>query len=60
MIDQLKYFRYQHLPEHLQPFSKPFHDLAEKMIAELPDNEQRKIGLQKLIEAKDCFVRAKL
>lgn len=56
----LKFFKYDHLPPHLQPFSKAFSDLAEKMIADLPRNAERSAGLRKLLEAKDCFVRAAL
>lgn len=39
MMDKAKIeslFRYAHLPEHLQAVSKPFHDLALTLIAELP------------------------
>ena len=55
-------FGYSHLPAHLQGFSKPFHDLAYKMSNDLEFSEscQVKDGLKKLLEAKDCFVRASL
>ena len=54
----LSYFGYQHLPERLQAVSKPFHDLAHK-VAELPgDANERLQALRKLLEAKDCAVRA--
>lgn len=56
----LKYFHFQHLPEKLQAISKPFHDLAHKMVADLPRNPERSAGLRKLLEAKDCAVRATL
>lgn len=56
----LKYFKYSHLPERLQTVSKPFSDLACLMVADLPDNEKREIALRKLLEAKDCAVRAML
>lgn len=56
----MKYFAYQHLPAHLQAVSKPIGDLAEKMDAELPDGPEKSAGLRKLLEAKDCFVRAAL
>lgn len=54
----LKYFSYAHLPEKLQFVSKPFGDLAHKMANELPQNAETSAGLRKLLEAKDCFVRA--
>jgi len=56
----LKYFAYEHLPEHLQEVSKPIGQLAEKMDKELPDGREKSAGMRKLLEAKDCFVRAKL
>lgn len=55
-----RYFAYDHLPAHLQAVSKPSHDLAEAMIGELPDGPELTAGLRKLLEAKDCFVRAAL
>ena len=56
----LKYFAYAHLPEHLQEVSKPFSDLVELMEKEIPDSAEKSAGFRKLLEAKDCFVRAKL
>lgn len=53
-----RYFEYSHLPEHLQAVSRPFGELAEQMIAALPDGPELTAGLRKLLEAKDCFVRA--
>ncbi|MFG1776600.1 hypothetical protein ACGFIG_09245 [Micromonospora sp. NPDC049048] len=55
-----RYFAYDHLPQHLQAVSKPCHDLAEQMIGTLPDGPELTAGLRKLLEAKDCFVRAAL
>lgn len=56
----MKYFAYSHLPEHLQAVSKPIAELAEKMDSELPEGAEKSAGLRKLLEAKDCFVRAQL
>ena len=55
-----KHFSYAHLPEHLQAVSKPCHELAEHMVTSLPDGPELTAGLRKLLEAKDCFVRAAL
>ena len=55
-----KYFAYEHLPPHLQEISKPIGDLAKIMQDILPENEEKTAGMRKLLEAKDCFVRAKL
>lgn len=55
-----KYFSYAHLPEHLQAISRPFQELADEMIRTLPDGPELTAGLRKLLEAKDCMVRAAL
>ena len=56
----LQFFQYTHLPEHLQIVSKPFYLLAEEIIEDLPSNPERTVALRKLLEAKDCAVRAVL
>jgi hypothetical protein len=56
----MQYFDYQHLPEHLQEVSKPIGDLAAQMDEILPDGPEKSAGLRKLLEAKDCLVRARL
>ncbi|UUM25949.1 hypothetical protein NQU59_09295 [Acinetobacter colistiniresistens] len=56
----LKYFNYEHLPEHLQVVSKPIGDLARQMDEQLPDGPEKSTGLRKLLEAKDAFVRQAL
>lgn len=55
----LRYFRYDHLPEPLARISKPFSDLARNMAA-VGGGAETSAGLRKLLEAKDCFVRAAL
>lgn len=54
----LGYFAYSHLPPHLQSISKPFHILAHDMVGAMADNDELRAGLRKLLEAKDCMVRA--
>jgi hypothetical protein len=56
----LRYFAWSHLPEHLQAISRPVGDLATEMVDRLPDGPELTAGLRKLLEAKDCFVRANL
>lgn len=56
----LQFFEYAHLPEHLQAVSKPFGELAERLVGTLPRNPERTVALRKLLEAKDCAVRALL
>ena len=58
----LKYFNYKHLPEHLQEISKDFSELAHQMAVRAHDDKnmtaETMAGLRKLLEAKDCAVRA--
>ena len=56
----IKYFSYEHLPEKLQEVSKPIGELAKLMEETLPDGAEKSAGMRKLLEAKDCFVRAAL
>ena len=56
----MKYFEYAHLPERLQAVSKPVGVLAAEMDDLLPDSAEKSAGLRKLLEAKDCIVRAAL
>lgn len=56
----IKYFSYEHLPAKLQEVSKPLGELAKLMEETLPDGAEKSAGMRKLLEAKDCFVRAKL
>lgn len=56
----IQFFEYAHLPKHLQEVSKAIYELAHKMEDKLPDSPEKSAGMRKLLEAKDCFVRAKL
>ncbi|MGE0493275.1 MAG: hypothetical protein AB7S38_28970 [Vulcanimicrobiota bacterium] len=53
-----EFFAYEHLPPHLQEVSKPCAELAQKVATDLVDDPEVTVGLRKLLEAKDCFVRA--
>lgn len=56
----IKYFAFAHLPAHLQAVSKPIGELAEQFERQLADGAEKSAGMRKLLEAKDCFVRAAL
>jgi hypothetical protein len=56
----MQFFGYNHLPPGLQEVSKPFGDLANRLIEGLPRNPERTVALRKLLEAKDAAVRALL
>ncbi|MEU5950334.1 hypothetical protein ABZ793_32990 [Micromonospora sp. NPDC047465] len=57
--DIARHFNYEHLPQELRDVSQQFHDLAEHLIVVLPDSPELTAGLRKLLEAKDCAVRAR-
>lgn len=56
----MKFFNYSHLPVRLQEVSKPIGDLAFHMNNTIPASAEKDAGLRKLLEAKDCLVRAAL
>ncbi len=56
----LRFFHYKHLPPALREVSAPFCQQARGMIDKLPRNAERTVALRKLLEAKDCAVRASL
>lgn len=55
-----QFFRFGHLPDHLQEISASFCSLAGAIIRHLPRNPERTVALRKLLEAKDAAVRARL
>jgi hypothetical protein len=56
----MQFFTWQHLPPHLQAVSKPFGELAKQIDTTIPGNAEKTTALRKLLEAKDCAVRAVL
>jgi hypothetical protein len=56
----MRFFHYAHLPDALREISKPFAELALLLVSTLPASAERTAGLRKLLEAKDCAVRAAL
>jgi hypothetical protein len=55
----LSFFKWEHLPPHLAEVSKPFCSLAQFVADDLTGAEAT-VCLRKLLEAKDCAVRARL
>lgn len=53
-----QFFEYSHLPEPLFTVSHKCAILKDEMLANLEDSSELTVGLRKLLEAKDCFVRA--
>ena len=56
----LAYFGCGHLREPLYMASRPFRDLAHHLAVTLPPCAERTAAFRKLLEAKDCAVRAAL
>lgn len=57
----VRFFEFEHLPPGLQKISRPFHALAHELYANADlDGAELSVGLRKLLEAKDCAVRARL
>lgn len=56
----MKWFAYEHLPEHLKSVSCEFANLATRISTSIDPGPERTVALRKLLEAKDAAVRAKL
>ena len=59
----MQYFEFEHLPPKQAAISKEFWAVAHKLMDQIetfPDVPEAFAGFHKLIEAKDCFVRASL
>lgn len=56
----LQFFAFEHLPNDLQLISSRFQRLALELVQTLPRNPERTVALRKLLEVKDCAVRARL
>ena len=56
----LKWFEFEHLPEHLKVVSIKFFEVACSICALVEPGPERTVALRKLLEAKDAAVRAKL
>jgi len=56
----IQFFAFKHLPGELAAISENFFKLADWADQNLPPNPEKDKMLMKLLEAKDCAVRAKL
>lgn len=54
----LRFFHYKHLPPALMQASQPFCELAAKLSRSTKPSAELSACLRKLLEAKDCAVRA--
>lgn len=56
----MQFFSFDHLPDHLKEASRPFHATAIWVDQNLTEGAEKATALRKLLEAKDCAVRAAL
>lgn len=56
----LRWFECDHLSGEPQRTAMAARNLAHFMVLALPDGPELSAGLRKLLEAKDCFVRASI
>lgn len=56
----LKFFECGHLPPNLKEIADVFREAAVRLDVEVANGPERSAGFRKLLEAKDCFVRARL
>lgn len=56
----MRNFRYAHLPLHLQDVSLRFAALARWIVDNIPSSPERTVALRKVLEGKDCAVRARI
>lgn len=59
-VSLMRYFAHAHLSDQLAAVSEPFAHLARTLLDILPDSAELTTALRKLIEAKDCAVRARV
>lgn len=59
-VSIMKWFKSDHLPDRLKMIATPIREVAETLASRLPDGPELTAGLRKLVEAKDCMVRAEL
>lgn len=58
MNRMLRWFDFSHLPDDLWVVAQLIRDTALELNDEIPESAEKTAGLRKLLEAKDCFVRA--
>lgn len=54
----MRWFDYDHLSGAPRTTAYSCSELAKAMVDETPDSAELTAGLRKLLEARDCFVRA--
>ena len=57
-VHLLRWFEFEHLTGLPREVSEVFQQQAYRVVEQLEDGPELTAGLRKLLEAKDCFVRA--
>lgn len=60
VVSIMAFFAWGHLPPNLMTPSRLVSEVAWEMVDNIPDSPELVAGLRKLLESKDCFVRATL
>ena len=58
MRKTIDWFDYEQAPLQDQSVHLPMAEVAHRMNNTLPDGPEKAAGMRKLLEARDCFVRA--
>jgi hypothetical protein len=58
MKNFMQFFKYDHLPPDLREVARPFAVMAAHLLETLPHNPESTVCVRKLMEAKDCALRA--
>ena len=54
----IQFFAYEGVDKHLQVIAKEFYFMAEYLDRVLPTSAEKSVTLRKLLESKDCALRA--
>jgi hypothetical protein len=56
----LRHFDYDYMSGPLRDIAEPFKVMAIELDKRLPECAEKSAGLRKLLEARECFIRAKM
>lgn len=55
----MQFFEIGEAPEEMAVIMRPFNILAEQIASAIPRNPERTVALRKLLESRDCALRAR-
>lgn len=56
----MKWLSYEHLPPEVQEIVQTYHNVGMFICHTIPAGPERTVALRKLVESKDCAVRASI